>query len=165
MAGMSTLLRAAVALPKAVTPTAAQQLSVHPHDGHATTPTGLPSWYGQHVGREQRNWLSKTGDVDLLAGNTFGNSYSSYRSAEIRAREASADGQGAVLIMSPSGHDVHAGRFYLARAYNAEYVKDKGLWVGRSQIDGTEKLGSWHPEAHALVSGDIVTGAAQLQRP
>lgn len=137
---------------------------VHQHDLHDTTPTGLPSWYGQKVGREERSWLSKTGDVELFIGNTFGISYGSYKAAVAKAVEASPPGEGAVLVMSPVGHDVHAGRFYLARPYNAEYKVGTGLVVGRTHVDGAEKYSNWHPEVHAVVDGNVVR-PTQQRRP
>lgn len=137
---------------------------MHRHDAHNTTPTGLPSWYGDHVGREERSWLSRTGDVDLLAGNTFRRTYHAFDEAVARARTASEDGQGAVAIFSPSGHDVHAGRFYLARLYNAEHLPGAGLIIGRSHFDGSEKgFSGWHPEVHAVVDGERLLHAAQVR--
>lgn len=146
-----------------VAPAADPLAAMHPHDAHDTTPTGRPSWYGDRIGREERSWLSRTGDVELLAGNTFGRSFHSFCDATARAREASADGQGAVAIFSPSGHDVHAGRFYLARVYNAEHLRGQGLIIGRSHFDGDEKgFSNWHPELHAVVDGPRLIHGAQV---
>lgn len=133
------------------------QPPTNPHPGHDSTPTGMPSWYGAKLGREERSWLSKTGDVELLAGNTFGVPYPTFGAAVDRARSASAEGAGAVFVMRPAPRDAHAGEFWLTRSYNAEYTEDRGLYVGRSHFDGSEKgFSNFHPEVTAVVDGDFV---------
>lgn len=138
------------------TATIAAHPPTNPHPGHDTTPTGRPSWYGDKVGREERSWLSRTGDVELFAGNTFGVPHATLGDAIDRGREASQGKLGAVFVMRPASDDAHAGSYWLTRGYNAEHVKGRGLYVGQTHFDGSEKLTNLHRELFAVVDGDVL---------
>ena len=128
------------------------------HPGpHQPTPTNRPSWYGDRVGREERSWFSKTGDVELFAGNTFATSFSRIDAAVRHARTASDGEAGAVFVMRVVDPKTHDARYWLTRAYNAEQVHGAGLVVGQTQLDGREKgFSNFHPEVAALADAKFV---------
>lgn len=109
----------------------------------------VPSWYGQRIGREQRSWLSSTGDVDLLAGRTFPTSFADFDAAREHAAKASAKA-GAVAIMW------HGERFFITRAYNAELERGRFV-LGQTQA---ERVGQRYTHLHrqllALVDESMV---------
>ncbi|MBC7643749.1 MAG: hypothetical protein H7123_01390 [Thermoleophilia bacterium] len=153
-------------------------------DLHDVTPTGRPSWYGREVGVENRSPFSHTGDVTLLAGNTFGIHFATAGAAINRAQEASRGGQGAVLVMATPhnaatdaatagvqtaaaafvAHAIDANTpktdYSLVRAYNVEFRKGDGYVVERSTIDGRQ-VKNFHAEVQYLVEGDTVVTAAR----
>lgn len=143
-------------------PSAAPQLPV----SRDMTPSGRPQWYGQALAKQERSWFSRTGDVQLYAGNTFPTSFSRFADAVEHARAASTGEKGAVFVMRPrhvgddSGAHHHRHPFFLTRSYNAEYTRDKGLYVGQTQLDGQERLSDWHPTVEAVVDGPVL-----LMRP
>ncbi len=118
-------------------------------DGHHHTPRGTPSWYGTSLAREHRSWLSRTGDVDLLAGRTFPTGARSLGQAIDQAREATAESVGALAILQ------HRDQFHVARLYNAEWVPGQGLMILRSDLDGVERrIDSLNPSLRAIVDGE-----------
>lgn len=140
---------------------------------HDITPTGRPSWYGRELGVEDRSAFSRTGDVALLAGNTFGVHYATAGAALTRAQEASRDGQGAVLVLAaqPSAAidatvtgatpSAVAARteFFLARAYNVEFRNGEGYVIERSHV-ADRSVKNYHAEVRYLVEGDKIVTAA-----
>lgn len=115
------------------------------------TPVALPSLYGQPLGREERSWRTRTGDVDLLAGRTFPTTFRSIDAALKHAREASAGDRGAVFILHPN----HRGPYLLARSYNAEHHVGRGYVIEQSSFDGSEKFSGFHDAVTAIVDGDF----------
>lgn len=116
---------------------------------HGTTPGGLPSWYGGHLGLEHRGWLSLTGNVDLVAGHTFFDSYRSLDAARHHAEGATQAQTGAVAIMH------HDDRYFLTRLYNAEWSWRHGIQLRQSNLEfgKLRPLENLHPELVGIVDG------------
>jgi hypothetical protein len=116
---------------------------------HGTTPGGLPSWYGGRLGLEHRGWLSLTGDVDLVAGHTFFNSYRSLEKARAHAESATQAQTGAVAIMH------HGSRFFLTRLYNAEWSWRHGMQLQQANLETGKlhRIENVHPELVGIVDG------------
>lgn len=127
---------------------------------HRPTPTGRPSWYGTAMAREERSWLSATGDVELFAGNTFATGFSRLSDAEQHARAASDGARGAVLVMEVRDPKDHRATYWLARSYNAESQAGTGLVVGQTHLDtAPAHCTQWHPEVRALIDGNVRVSA------
>lgn len=133
---------------------------------HDVTPTGRPSWYGRRVGREERSWLSRTGDVELFAGNTFPTGFATASAALEHAMAAARDrASGSVLVFDAGAaaarEAADGARWFLARCYNVEHEAGTGLVLGRSSFGGSERLTSWHPEVAYVVSGERILTPAR----
>ena len=95
---------------------------------------------------QERSRLSATGSVNVYAGRRFPSSFDSMQAALERAAAASDVGRGAVAVLE------RGDRFYLARAYNAEYGIRRGWHVVQSQLAGERgQLRDLHPDLRALV--------------
>ena len=150
-------------------------------DLHDVTPTGRASWYGREVAVEDRSAFSHTGDVALIAGNTFGVHYATAGAAINRAQAASRDGQGAVMVFatahdpvedaalagvqtSGAARDAEAREaaatvdYSLARAYNVEFRNGQGYVIERSAL-ADHGVRNFAADARYLIEGDRVITA------